>query len=73
MRRHSRRILITHMTAALAHIVEEIEALTPREKIELRRHIVERIPWAEDLTEDDYTALSAASLQALDEEENGSA
>lgn len=57
------------MTAALAHIVEEIEVLTPIEKIQLRRHIVERIPWSEDLTEDDYTALSAASFQALDEEE----
>jgi len=57
------------MTAALAHIVEEIEVLKPGEKIELRRHIVERIPWAEDLNEDDYVALSAASFHALDEEE----
>jgi len=64
------RILVTPMTAALAHIVEEIEALTPREKIELRRRIVERIPWAEDLNEDDYSALSAASFTALDEEED---
>jgi len=61
------------MTAALAHIVGEIEALTPREKIKLRRHIVDRIPWAEDLNEDDYTELSAASFQALDEEEDVSA
>ena len=61
------------MTAALAHIVGEIEALTPREKIELRRHIVERIPWEEDLNEDDYTALSVASFHTLDEEEDGSA
>jgi hypothetical protein len=73
LRRHSRRILVIHMTAALAHIVEEIEALTPREKIELRRHIVERIPWTADLIEDDYTALSAASFQTLDEEEGQSA
>ena len=57
------------MTAALAHIVEEIEVLTPGEKIELRRHIVERIPWSEDLNEDDYVALSAASFHALDKEE----
>jgi hypothetical protein len=57
------------MTAALARIVEEIEVLTPVEKIELRRHIVERIPLSEDLNEDDYVALSAAALQALDEED----
>ena len=57
------------MTAALAHIVEEIEVLTPGEKIELRRHIVDRIPWSEDLNEDDCTALSAASFQALDKQE----
>jgi hypothetical protein len=73
LRRRSRRILVTPMTAALAHIVGEIEALTPREKIKLRRHIVDRIPWAEDLNEDDYTELSAASFQALDEEEDVSA
>ncbi len=57
------------MTAALAHIVEKIEVLTPGEKIELRRHIVERIPWSQDLNEDDYVALSAASFHALDEKE----
>lgn len=64
------RILVIRMTAALAHIVEEIEVLTPGEKIELRRHIVERIPWSPDLDEDDYAALSAASFRALDEEED---
>ena len=64
------RILVIGMTAALAHIVEEIEVLTPVEKIELRRHIVERIPWSPDLDEDDYAALSAASFRALDEEED---
>ena len=64
------RILVICMTAALAHIVEEIEVLTPGEKIELRRHIVERIPWSPDLDEDDYAALSAASFRALDEEED---
>ena len=69
LQQDTRRILVIHMTAALAHIVEEIAVLTPGEKIELRRHIVERVPWSPDLDEDDYAALSAASFRALDEEE----
>jgi hypothetical protein len=70
LQQDARRILVIHMTAALAHIVEEIAVLTPGEKIELRRHIVERVPWSPDLDEDDYAALSAASFRALDEEED---
>ena len=50
--------------------MEAIEVLTPGEKIELRRHIVERIPWSPDLDEDDYAALAAASFRALDQDED---
>jgi hypothetical protein len=50
-----------------------IESLTAAEKIELRRHIVERIPWSADLHEDDYASLAAASFRALDEEEDRNA
>ena len=63
------RLFIFPMTAAVAHIVEEFEILSPGEKIELRRQIIERIPWSEDLADEDYTALAAASFRALDEEE----
>jgi hypothetical protein len=35
----------------------------------LRRQIVERIPMSDDLTDDDFAALGAASFRALDEEE----
>ena len=58
------------MTAAVAHIIDEVEQLTPAERIELRRQIVEKIPMSDDLTDDDYTKLAAASFRALDEEES---
>lgn len=57
------------MTATVAHIVEEIETLTPREKVELRRQIIDRTPCSEDLNDDDYGSLAAASFRSLDEEE----
>jgi hypothetical protein len=57
------------MTAAVSHIIDEVARLTPAERIELRRHIVENVPMSDDLTDDDYAALAAASFRALDEEE----
>ena len=39
------------------------------ERRELRRAIVERVPMSDDLTDDDFAALAAASFRALDEEE----
>lgn len=57
------------MSAAVAHIIDEIEHLSPAERIELCRHIVEHIPMSEDLTDDDFAVLAAASFRALDEEE----
>lgn len=57
------------MTTAVAHIIDEVEHLSPSERIELRRHIVARVPMSDDLTDDDFAALGAASFRALDEEE----
>ena len=57
------------MTAAVAHIIDEVEHLSPSERVELRRPIVEHVPMSDDLTDDDYAALAAASFRALDEEE----
>ena len=61
------------MAAAVPQIMRAIESLTAAEKIELRRHIVERIPLSADLHEDDYASLAAASFRALDEEEDRNA
>lgn len=57
------------MTAAVAHILDEVQHLTPAERVELRRRIVETIPMSDDLTDDDFADLAAASFQALDDEE----
>ena len=58
------------MTQAVAQILGELERLSENERIELRRAIVERVPMSEDLTDDDFAALAAASFRALDEEED---
>jgi hypothetical protein len=57
------------MTQAVAHILDEVQQLSPAERVELRRALVERIPMSGDLTDDDFGALAAASFRALDEEE----
>jgi len=57
------------VTQAVAHILSEVERLSDTERRELRRAIVARVPMSEDLTEDDFAALAAASFRALDEEE----
>jgi hypothetical protein len=57
------------MTQAVAQILDEFERLSEVERLELRRAIVERVPLSEELTDDDFAALGAASFRALDEEE----
>jgi hypothetical protein len=57
------------MTQAVAQILGEVEQLSEKERQELRRAIVERVPMSDDLTDDDFAALAAASFRALDEEE----
>ena len=61
------------MTTAIAHILSEVEQLSDAERVELRRALVERVPMSEDLTDDDFAALAAASFRVLDEEEARSA
>ena len=57
------------MTQAVARILGEVERLSEVEQRELRQAIVERIPISEDLTDEDFAALAAASFRRLDEEE----
>ncbi len=57
------------MTAAVAQILDEFQQLTPAERVEVRRRIVEIVPMSDDLTDDDFGALAAESFRALDEEE----
>jgi len=58
------------MTQAVASILEKFEQLSEPERRELRQAIVERVPMTDDLTDDDFAALAAASFRALDEEED---
>lgn len=57
------------MTQAVAQILGKFEQLSETEQRELRLAIVERVPMSEDLTDDDFAALAAASFRALDEED----
>lgn len=58
------------MTPAVAHILAEMEQLSPPERIEFRRAVVERIPMSDDLTDDDFAALGADMFRMLDAEED---
>ena len=58
------------MTAAVARIIKEVGHLSPLERVELRRLIVEQIPMSDDLTDEDFAALAADSFRALDQEES---
>ena len=62
--------ILPSMTQAVARILDEFEHLSDAERRELRRAIVERVPMSDDLTDDDFAALAAASFRALDEEED---
>ena len=59
------------MTQAVARILVEVERLSEPERRELRLAIVERVTMSEDLTDEDFAALAAASFRALDEDEDG--
>lgn len=54
------------MSAAVVQILRDVERLTERERVELRRALLARIPMSDDLTEADFAALAAASFRALD-------
>jgi hypothetical protein len=55
------------MTQAVAQILSEVERLSPKERGELRRAIVERVPMSEDLTDEDFAARAAAMSRSLDD------
>jgi len=57
------------MTQAVVQILSEVERLSRAEQMDLRRRICERVPMSDDLTDEDFAALAAASFRALDEEE----
>jgi hypothetical protein len=57
------------MTQAVVQILSEVERLSHAEQVDLRRRICERVPMSEDLTDEDFAALAAASFRVLDEEE----
>lgn len=57
------------MTQAVAHILDEVQQLSPAERAELRSAILERTALSGDLTDEDFAGLAAASFRALDEEE----
>jgi hypothetical protein len=57
------------VTQAVAHILAEVERLSPPERVDLRRAITERIPMSDDLTDEDSGALAAEMFRMLDEEE----
>jgi hypothetical protein len=57
------------MTQAVARILDEFEHLSDAERREFRHAIVERVSMSDDLTDDDFASLAAASFRAIDEEE----
>ena len=57
------------MTQAVAPILGEFEQLSEIERRELCRAIIQRVPVSDDLTDEDFATLAAASFRALDEEE----
>ena len=57
------------MTAAVQKVLQEVEQLSVEERLELHRHLVERIPMSDDLTDEDFAVLAAESFRRLDEEE----
>ena len=63
-------LYVQDMTQAVAQILGEVEQLSEKERQQLRHAIVEKVPMSEDLTDDDFAALAAASFRALDDEEN---
>ena len=50
------------MTQAVAQILGEVEQLSKEERQQLRHAIVEQVPMSDDLTDDDFAALAAASI-----------
>ena len=58
------------MTQAVARILAEVEQLSPPERVEFRRAVVERIPMSGDLADHDFAALASDMFRTLDAEED---
>ena len=56
------------MTQAVTDLLAEIERLSPPERVEFCRAVVERIPMSDDLTDDDFAALASDMFRTLDVE-----
>ena len=50
------------MTTAVAQILNEVQQLSPAERVELRRRIVEDIPMSDDLTDGQHTIKDGDEL-----------
>ena len=57
------------MTQGVVQILSEVERLSRAEQADLPRRICESVPMSQDLTDDDFAVLAAASFRALDQEE----
>jgi ABC-type thiamine transport system ATPase subunit len=57
------------VSTPVAQILRDVERLSERERVELRRALVEQTPMSDELTDEDFAALAEASFRALDEEE----
>ena len=53
------------MTSQVTEALRKFDQLSVPERRELRLAIVERVPMSDDLTDDDFAALAAASFRAL--------
>jgi hypothetical protein len=60
------------MTNAVAQMLSEVERLSGAEQTEMRRRLCEHVPIFEDLTDEDFAELAAASFRTLDQEETAS-
>lgn len=58
------------MSAAVAKILNAFQQLTPTERVEVRRRIVESVLMSDDLADDDLAALALESFRVLDDEES---
>ncbi len=58
-------VYVQNMTQAVTQILGEFERLSEKERQQLRRAVVERVPMSDDFRrDDDFAALAAASLSA---------
>lgn len=57
------------MRTAVAQIRRAVAELSDQERLEMRRALMEQVPMSDDLAEEDFAALAAASFRAIDDEE----